>query len=340
MRRATHVAPLRRLLVRRLSDGRDAGREVADELKLGVDEGRVGSFFSLGATERLKDGMPKSIKHDHEVSKKDSVLYRKITEDLLLHIHPGKSLNVMLEGPVGCGKSVLLGTAVSWFRAKGGLALYVDTAKDLVTGGTYKKDGSGMWDTPEVAAHVLQRFRTAHGEELVEKLPSCHERLEELIAQGIDGSQNPVDCLLHAMQELREQRDTPVMFAVDDYNALYGRSDYYQAIGAHKLKMILPGQLRVASSFRLMESLPTPNCVVLCATSAHAGVAKGLKLPIQGGYILPVPLLSQAEMDLCLQYYSRNNILHMDLDDREGLQKLFVLVDGNGFELKKRCMSP
>jgi len=340
MRGARHGGALRRLLVRSLSDKREAGGEVVEELKLGVDEGRVGSFFSLGASERLKDGVPRSIKHDLEVSKKDSVLYRKITQDLLLHIQPGKSLNVMLDGPVGCGKSVLLGTAVSWFRAKGGLALYLDTAKDLVTGGTYRKGESGMWDTPEVASGVLQRFRTAHGGELAEKLPSCHERVEELVAQGIEGSEHPVDCLLNAMQELRDQRDVPVMFAVDDYNALYGRSDYYQAIGAHKLKMILPGQLRVASSFRLMESLPTPNCVVLCATSAHAGVAKGLKLPIQGGYILPVPLLSQVEMDLCLKYYSKNNILHVDLDNEEELRKLFVLVDGNGFELKKMCMSP
>ena len=64
---------------------------------------------------------------------------------------------VVLDGPVSCGKSIALAMLVQWAREEGWLVFYVPSAKEWTRGGFfYKHPLTGLWDTPVQAANVLK----------------------------------------------------------------------------------------------------------------------------------------------------------------------------------------
>lgn len=72
---------------------------------------------------------------------------------------PGQKLRkqIVLDGPVSCGKSIALAMLVHWARSEGWLVFYVPNGKEWTHGGLfYKQPQTGLWDTPPQAAKILQ----------------------------------------------------------------------------------------------------------------------------------------------------------------------------------------
>jgi hypothetical protein len=64
---------------------------------------------------------------------------------------------VILDGPVSCGKSIALAMLVQWAREEGWLVFYVPRGKEWTHGGFfYKHPQTGLWDTPVQAENVLK----------------------------------------------------------------------------------------------------------------------------------------------------------------------------------------
>lgn len=64
---------------------------------------------------------------------------------------------IVLDGPVSCGKSTALSMLVHWAREEGWLVLYVPRGKDWTHGGFfYRNPQTGLWDTPVQAENILK----------------------------------------------------------------------------------------------------------------------------------------------------------------------------------------
>lgn len=64
---------------------------------------------------------------------------------------------IVLDGPVSCGKSIALAMLVHWARDQGWLVFYVPKGREWTHGGFfYKNPLTGFWDTPVQAANALQ----------------------------------------------------------------------------------------------------------------------------------------------------------------------------------------
>lgn len=64
---------------------------------------------------------------------------------------------IVLDGPVSCGKSVALAMLVQWAREEGWLVFYVPRGGEWTHGGLfYKNPETGLWDTPVQAENVLK----------------------------------------------------------------------------------------------------------------------------------------------------------------------------------------
>lgn len=63
----------------------------------------------------------------------------------------------LLDGPVGCGKSVILAMLVHWARAKGWLVFYVPNGRSWTRDEYYfQNEQTGRWDTPVQAQTALE----------------------------------------------------------------------------------------------------------------------------------------------------------------------------------------
>lgn len=64
---------------------------------------------------------------------------------------------IVLDGPVSCGKSIALAMLVQWAREENWLVLYVPKGREWTHGGMfYKNPKTDLWDTPVQAANILQ----------------------------------------------------------------------------------------------------------------------------------------------------------------------------------------
>ena len=64
---------------------------------------------------------------------------------------------VILDGLVSCGKSILLSMLVHWARTEGWLVFYVPDGREWTHGGFfYKNPQTDSWDTPIQAAQILK----------------------------------------------------------------------------------------------------------------------------------------------------------------------------------------
>lgn len=70
---------------------------------------------------------------------------------------PKVKKQIVLDGPVSCGKSIMLAMLVNWARDEGWLVFYVPRGREWTHGGYfYKNPETGLWDTPQQAESVLK----------------------------------------------------------------------------------------------------------------------------------------------------------------------------------------
>lgn len=78
---------------------------------------------------------------------------------LLMILNSGIKLRkqIVLDGPLSCGKSIALAMLVHWARKEGWLVLYVPRGREWTHGGLfYKNPDTNLWDTPVQAVNILQ----------------------------------------------------------------------------------------------------------------------------------------------------------------------------------------
>ncbi|CAK9164128.1 unnamed protein product [Ilex paraguariensis] len=203
----------------------------------------------------LPEGLPLGMLKEFEESKRTALLVRQNFLDLRdnfrrivdppLQSSGSKGLKVrkqiVLDGPVSCGKSIALAMLVHWARDEGWLVFYVPKGREWTHGGFfYKNPQTGLWDTPVQAANVLQDF-LKHNESRLKELP-CQifdpiplgegagvgwlkdvdsmampegSTLHELVQAGLTSTHASVGVLVRLRKELSLIKDIPVLIAID-----------------------------------------------------------------------------------------------------------------------------
>ncbi|PON41840.1 Ribosomal protein [Parasponia andersonii] len=121
--------------------------------------------------EALPEGLPIGMVKEFEDSMRSAVLVRQSFLDLRdnfrrivdppLSLPSSKDIKVrrqiVLDGPVSCGKSIALAMLVHWARDEGWLVFYVPRGWEWTHGGFfYKNPQTGLWDTPVQAESILK----------------------------------------------------------------------------------------------------------------------------------------------------------------------------------------
>ncbi|KAK4595114.1 hypothetical protein RGQ29_018752 [Quercus rubra] len=119
----------------------------------------------------LPEGLPTGMVKEFEDSLRPALLvrqsfldlrdnFRRIVDPPLTLSHskgPKVRKQVVLDGPVSCGKSIALAMLVHWARDEGWLVFYVPRGRDWTHGGFfYRNPNTGLWDTPLQAENVLK----------------------------------------------------------------------------------------------------------------------------------------------------------------------------------------
>ena len=231
---------------------------------LAFDAKDVDRFWELSAEAEARlmpEGAPAGLAAEFAASGTRRVLFRACDLQVRELLKGGTSL--LMDGRRGCGKSAALANAVAWARAAGYFVVYVPSAKALTLDSSYQKDeASGKWDTPEHAARLL-RWMLAGNEAAMGamrvKAPGGEDTsLAALAAEGVqilDKGGDPkavTEAALAALGAVGKQRGGThkVLFAIDEYNALFGPTDMHEVLGARKRGVIRRGTRALGAALR------------------------------------------------------------------------------------------
>ncbi|CAA2972845.1 28S ribosomal S29, mitochondrial [Olea europaea subsp. europaea] len=239
----------------------------------------------------LPEGLPMGMVKEFEESSRSALLIRQSFLDLrdnfrravdpsLLVGSKGSKVRkqIVLDGPVSCGKSIALALLVHWAREEGWLVLYVPSGQEWTHGGFfYKNPQTGLWDTPVQAANILQDF-SKYNESLLKKLKcntldpiplgegagvgwpkgidkmqiSEDSTLYDLVQAGINNSHAAVGVLVRLRKELSDVKDIPVLIAIDQYNSWFTFSEYEEPVTVRSCRPVHARELATVNAFRSM----------------------------------------------------------------------------------------
>ncbi|XP_047147814.1 28S ribosomal protein S29, mitochondrial isoform X2 [Vigna umbellata] len=291
----------------------------------------------------LPEGLPVGMVNEFQDSMRKALLVRQSFLDLRDNfrrvVDPpmwssnGKGVKVrkqvVLDGPVSCGKSIALAMLVQWAREEGWLVLYVPKGKDWTHGGFfYKHPQTGLWDTPVQAENVLKDF-LKYNESYLKELP-CQifdpivlgegagvgwlkdadslaipegTNLYELVKTGIEQTHAAVGVVVRLRKELSLVKDRPVLIAVDQVKAFRSMMHDDMMVGAFSHSTAV-GKLR--------KELPD--------------------VPADARVMFPRYSLDEAET-VC-HYYLRQRLIRREAFSEENWKKIYFLSNGNGTEIR------
>lgn len=319
----------------------------------------------------LPEGIPVGMKKEFEETRRCAVMVRQSFLDLRDNfrrisnptLRPGnKNLNVkkqiVLDGPVSCGKSITLALLVHWARSEGWLVLYVPRGKEWTHGGFfYRNPSNDFWDTPVQAATILQDF-LKFNEARLQQLP-CQifdpiplgegagvgmmkgadsmempeaSTLYDLIQTGIAYTHAAVGVVVRLRKELSLVKDVPVLFAIDQYNNWFTFSEYEEAVTVRSTRPIHAKELSTVNAFRSMLH----DDMMVGAFSHSTAVGKLRQelpdVPIDARVMLPRYNLDEAAT-VC-HYYLRQNLIHRDRFTEDKWKRIYYISNGNGSEMR------
>lgn len=220
-------------------------------------------------------------------SKRRSIILRQSMVDLFRIVAEGQHSRMFVDGWAGSGKSIALYALAALARSAGWVVMYVPSASMLTRGGRYfkrggqndadddvdekpgDKDTSVHWDTPESARRIIQAVMGAHATELASMPPgklaasfsafaSCSS-LAEIAEMGLattaftsETAPITVEAALALADGLLsyEGPGPRTLVIVDEYNALYSYTEYFEVMHAHYSRRLSPDELRLASGLR------------------------------------------------------------------------------------------
>ncbi|CAL0301634.1 unnamed protein product [Lupinus luteus] len=331
------------------------------------------SYFKL-TNEALKtvlpEGLPTGMVKEFEDSKRTALLVRQSFLDLRDNfrrvVDPtiGSSTGVkvrkqvVLDGPVSCGKSIALAMLVQWAREEGWLVFYVHRGKEWTQGGFfYKHPLTGLWDTPVQAENVLKDF-LKYNESYLKQLPcqildpiplgegagvgwlkdadslaiSEGTTLYELVTTGIEQTHAAVAVVVRLRKELSLVKDIPVLFAIDQYNNWFTFSEYEEPVTIRSCRPIHARELAMVNAFRPMKH----DDMMVGAFSHSTAVGKLRKdlpdVPVDARVTFPRYTLDEAET--VSHYYLRQRLINREVFSEENWKKIYFLSNGNGTEMR------
>jgi len=327
---------------------------VTENVSTDLSEKDINSYYQILEPQ---EGWPKGLESEFKVSQTNYVMYRSCTHELFNRIEASfnvlkeaileaekggtsptveRQAHFLLQGSRGCGKSVALASVVEFSRLCGAVVLYIPSCLSLVNGGMYHKhEETGMWDTPDHARSLLSALLEAHGNRLVDAPgPDGQGNLRDLAEDGLTREGNAMEAALTMIECLRTTTAFPVMVALDDYNALYSHTGYYEAVTFKKRRMIKPGELRLASALRMLEHEPITNGVCIAAPTYSSALSPKLQIPYQKGSMFQVPVLNEVELEQMAQFYSDYDAI-TEKPDGTLLLRLGAISCGSGEEFRR-----
>ncbi|KAJ9167488.1 hypothetical protein P3X46_022138 [Hevea brasiliensis] len=329
-------------------------------------------FSEEGLNGALPEGLPKGMAKEFEDSMRRAVLVRQSFLDLrdnfrrIVDTHPlssgGKDPKVrkqiVLDGPVSCGKSITLAMLVHWARDEGWLVFYVPRGREWTHGGFfYKHPETGLWDTPVQAENILKDF-LKYNDPILKKLP-CHifdpvplgegagvgwmkgvdsmavpegSTLYDLIQIGIKLTHAAVGVVVRLRKELSLVKDIPVLIAIDQYNNWFTFSEYEEPVTIRSCRPIHARELATVNAFRSMMH----NDMMVGAFSHSTAVGKLRKdlpdVPVDARVNLARYDLNEAAA-VC-HYYLRQRLIRREAFSEENWKKVYYLSNGNGAEIR------
>ncbi|KAK8919043.1 hypothetical protein KSP39_PZI021534 [Platanthera zijinensis] len=316
----------------------------------------------------LPEGIPAGMTKEFEETRRCAVMVRQSFLDLRDNFRrisnpplrpSNKNLNVkkqiVLDGPVSCGKSITLALLVHWARSEGWLVLYVPKGKEWTHGGFYYRNpNNDFWDTPVQAAKILQDF-LKFNEARLQQLP-CQifdpvplgegagvgmmkgvdsmempegSTLYDLIQTGIAYTHASVGVLVRLRKEISLVKDIPVLFAVDQARRALQLD---KAVTVRSTRPIHAKELSTVNAFRSMLH----DDMMVGAFSHSTAVGKLRQelpdVPIDARVMLPRYNLDEAAT-VC-HYYLRQNLIHRDRFTEDKWKRIYYISNGNGSEMR------
>ncbi|KAH9668182.1 mitochondrial 28S ribosomal protein S29-like protein [Citrus sinensis] len=296
----------------------------------------------------LPEGLPTGMLTEFKDSMRYALLVRQSFLDIRDHFRrivdpslqstngPKIRKQIVLDGPLCCGKSITLAMLVHWAREEGWLVLYVPRGREWTHGGYfYKNPQTGLWDTPLQAENVLKasiplsqdfiKYNESHLRELpcqiLDPIPlgegagvgllkgvdskeiSEGSTLFDLVQMGINQMHASVGVVVRLRKELSLVKDIPVLIAIDQVNAFRSMMHNDMMVGAFSHSTAV-GKLR--------KDLP------------HVPVDARINLP----------RYSPDEAATVCHYYLRQRLVSREVFSEENWKKVYYLANGNGAEMR------
>ncbi|RAL40073.1 unnamed protein product [Cuscuta campestris] len=328
--------------------------------------------FSIEELEAvLPEGLPKGMLNEFEDSKRNALLirqsfldlrdnFRRIVDPTIQTSVKGSKprKQIVLDGPVSCGKSIALAMLVHWAREEGWLVFYVPRGREWTHGGFfYKNLTNALWDTPAHAANILKDF-LKYNEQHLQKLPckifdpiplgegvgvgppkgdqtmTIPEGLSlfDLVERGLSSTYASVGVVVRLRQELSLVKDMPVLIAVDQYNSWFTFSEYQEPATVRSCRPIHARELTTVNAFRSMFH----DDMMVGAFSHSTAVGKLRQdLPdVPADARLNYPRYSLDEAAVVCYYYLRQRLIRRESFSEENWKKIYYLSNGNGAEMR------
>ncbi|XP_075519707.1 uncharacterized protein LOC142553380 [Primulina tabacum] len=321
--------------------------------------------------ETLPEGLPMGMVKEFETSSRTALLvrqsfiylrnnFRRAADPLFVlnNEAPKVRKQIVLDGPVSCGKSIALAMLVHWARQEGWLVLYVPRGKDWTHGGLfYKNPHTGLWDTPVQAANILQDFMKYNKSCLQGLKCNTHDpiplgegagvgwtkgsdkmqiskdtTLFELVQAGINNTHAAVGVVVRLREELSKVTSVPVLIAIDQYNNWFTFCDYEEPVTVRSCRAIHARNLATVNAFR---SMMHENMMV--GVFSHSTAVGKLRqelpdVPIDARINMPRYNLDEA--DTVCHYYLRQRLVKRESFSVDNWKKIFFLSNGNGTEFR------
>lgn len=281
----------------------------------------------------------KAVQHEWEWSGRRSLLARACMRDLAQSVQDRKKPLLFLDGWAGSGKSVALYSLVAWARQQGHVALYIPSAFSLVQNGTFSRGEDGLWDTPEAARWILSSLKDSHAAQLADIKTPAGQPLNELVEEGLvstAATSVPVAAAIAAKEALQAAKDVRTLIAVDDYNALYWQTGYFESVHNFHRRQLAPDELRLVRAFRVLEQAAPANGVAVAAPSMGQTISPRLRLPLPKGSRMAVPRYDLQDVAAAADYFAGEVMgSGYPAADELALRRAAFLTNGNARELRR-----
>ncbi|KAK6935663.1 Short-chain dehydrogenase/reductase SDR [Dillenia turbinata] len=282
------------------------------------------------------EGLPTGMVKEFEESRRHALLVRHSFLDLRdnfrrivdppLRSSDGKGPKVrkqiVLDGPVSCGKSIALAMLVHWARDEGWLDFlkFNEARLQQLPCQIYDPiplgEGAGVGWMKGVDSMAMPEGST----------------LYDLVQTGLTYSHAAVGVLVRLRKELSLVKDIPVLIAIDQYNSWFTFSEYEEPVTVRSCRPIHARELATVSAFRSMMH----DDMMVGAFSHSTAVGKLRQdlpdVPIDARINFPRYTLDEAAT-VC-HYYLRQRMIRRDAFSEESWKKIYYLSNGNGTEMR------